>query len=127
MKITTQKGIDTSKALATESGQELREAIEFLADLGQQVVSILRNNVSVEDNLNSLVQEVTVKPDTFQEINTNGKIPRHAWITRSFNSSYPEAGLYWEMNSQNRMQIKVKFHGSPPATLSIRLTLMILF
>lgn len=75
MKLTISRIFELSKALDTESGVELEEPLQFLADMAEQVLRILRNNLTFQDNFNCLVKRVNIRHNTPTAVDLGGKRP----------------------------------------------------
>ena len=128
MKINVTRIFETSRAIATKSGQELKDFIVFVAEALSQIIQALRNNLNFEDNFNAFIISPTVQDGAIQVINTNGKRPTGIlWPTSSSNFNYPITSFAWQFNDAGLVQVKVGFAGSPPSGTLIQIKLVILF
>jgi hypothetical protein len=77
-KITISRMLEISRLLGTDAGKQLADFLSYVSDLSEQVIRILRNNVTIGDNIDGKFLQVTLKHDTEQVINTDSRQP--AWV-----------------------------------------------
>ncbi len=121
MKITLSRVFETSKALATRSGQELQDFINFVAEMSEQSLRALRNGLTFEDNVRCLTLTVSCLHNTAQLINTGGKLPRRVILTRVYSTVNALDSFLWYVDNLNRLTIRCGFTGAPAEQISVDL------
>jgi len=126
MKLTTNRNFETSKVLETKAAQEtgIKDFIQFCSDAFSQIISALRNGLSFEDNMRCFSQQVDLTTGVGQEINTNGKTPLHAWISKP-SYAYPLKSFGWKINDNGKLQVIATMDNSP--TAPVTLTMLIFY
>jgi len=126
-KINVSKLIDTGKFLATAAGKELADLITYLADFVEQVIRTLNKGVTITDNMSSKTLTVNLKNDIEQVINTDNKIPLWIAPARVVSSVYGVDDFHWYVNSANEVVVRVGYTGSPSASITYDVVLVIFF
>ena len=126
-KITIARLLETSKLLATEAGQQLSELVTYMSDLSEQVLRTLNNNVTIKDNLSAKISQVSLKQNTEQVLNTDGKYPVWVAPARVVSNVYGIENFHWYINSANDVIVRVGFTGSPPANIAHDVVLVIFY
>lgn len=126
MKITLSRVFETSRALATNAGQELSDFIDFTAQMSEQVLRALRNGLTFEDNVRCLTQRVTLESDKHQQVSTGGKLPNKVLVTRIYSLTNGLSGFLWYVDNQNRLNVRCTFDSSP-GTSKIDVDLLIFY
>mgnify|MGYP006933461297 CR=1 FL=1 len=60
MKLSIARVLETSKYLATDAGKQLEEFVTFVSDLSEQMIRSLRNGLTLRDNFDCQVVDVTI-------------------------------------------------------------------
>ncbi len=126
-KITIARLLETSKLLATEAGQQLSELITYMSDLSEQVLRTLNNAVTIRDNLDAKIVTVSLKQNTDQVVNTDGKYP--VWIApaRVVSNVYGIENFHWYINSANDVVVRAGFTASPGSNTPFDVVLVIFY
>ena len=61
MKIKLSSVLDLSRFLSTSSGQELKDVLEYLAQLSEQVITALTSNLSYPDNFACEIKQLSLR------------------------------------------------------------------
>lgn len=61
MKIKLSSVLDLSRFLSTKSGQELKDVLEYLSQLSEQVITALTSNLSFPDNFSCEVKQLSIR------------------------------------------------------------------
>lgn len=134
MRLTLNAGLELSKLLATQAGQQLAPALEFLSDLGDQVVSALRKQVTISDNLDAKLQTVELTTATEFVVNVtpdtgNNRTPVGIVPLQVISTTYGYAGFHWYIDSKGQAKIWMRFVDStgtaPAASLRIKVVLLV--
>ena len=125
MKVSLSRLLETSKFLATEVGKQIPDFIQYVADLGENVIRALQNNLTFSDNFKCKTSTLSLKHNVPQPVNTDGKqvfglIPMRAISTTTGVESFI---LY--VNASGETVIQVAFVGAP--TVVVDLVVVILF
>jgi hypothetical protein len=126
-KITIARLLETSKLLATEAGQQLSELITYMSDLSEQVLRTLNNNVTIRDNLSAKISQVSLKHNTEQVLNTDGKYPIWVAPARVISNVVGVDDFHWYINSANDVIVRVGFTGGPPSSTAYDVVLVIFY
>ena len=128
-KVTISRLFEVSKYLTTESGRELKDALVYISEFVENTTRILRNGITFEDNFDSTKKTVSCTPDTELVVLTGERRKVREVICRQAidDTYYTVNSFGWKYNSEGNVVIKAGFTGSPPATQSIKLALLILF
>lgn len=122
-KITISRLLETSKILATKSGQELQDMITYFGDFSEQTLRNLRNGLTFFDNFNCSKKSVSLVHNTPQVVNTDGRSPYK--VETTYQSAIPITGFGWYFNDKGETVVTALFSGSPTAAQNI--TLVIFF
>jgi len=126
-KISIARLLETAKFLSTKAGQELADFITYVADLSEQVLRTLNNNVTIQDNLSAKMLTVSLKNATDQVVNTGNRLP--IWIApmRVVSSTCGVDDFHWYVNSNNEVVVRIGFTGSPTASTAYDVSLVIFY
>lgn len=125
MKLSVSRLVETSKLLNTKAGKDLGELVIYVADLAEDMISALRNGLTLDENENGKSLTVSLTHGTAQVINTDQKRPVEVRVRRVFSSTYGFDGLIWYVNDAGQTVVKINFTGAPTTALDV--TLAILF
>lgn len=121
-KISINALLEVSKMLATKAGQELSEALDFLNDLADQTVRILRQGITVQDNLNASTPTVELTHNTAQVVNFESSKQIFAVIpVRVISTQYGIDSFAWYLNAANQLVVKAGITGAPTERVSVTL------
>ncbi len=121
MKINITRIFETSRALATAPGQLLADFITYCSEAFSQVIVALRNRLTFEDNFQCLIKDVDFSDGISTVINTDGKMPSHIIISRTFNYSNYINMWTWQLDNNNQLEMKIKFDPTPTSAIKVRL------
>jgi hypothetical protein len=124
-KITISRLFETSKILATKSGQELADLVQYLADFAEQTLRNLRNGLTFADNFNCKVFQVKLLQATDTIINTDSKIPIGIIPIRVVSTTATLDAFGWFIDNNGRVNVNARFSGFP--VINIEVVLVILF
>jgi hypothetical protein len=127
MKITLSRVFETSKALASKAGQDLTDFIDFMAQMSEQVLRALRNNLTFEDNMRCITQRVNVKNGELQIINIGNRSPNKIMLTRVYSSIHAVDSFLWFINNSNQLVVRCGFTDNPNTDNRIDIDLLIFY
>ncbi len=115
MKVKLSSVLDLSKFLATQSGKELRDALDYLAQLSQQVITLLTSNLSYGDNFNCEIKRLEVKNNTFTTIKPGKNINvSEVRIRRVIDNNYFIIDYFgWNYDANQNINFIANFINSP--------------
>lgn len=125
MKITLGRIFEIGATLATRSGKEMQNFVEYMADAVEQCIRALRNGLTFADNFQCSIKQLSLTHNVTQVVYSNGKsvvgvIPiKYGTPTNAIDS------FGWELDAANNVQLKVSFVGAP--TVPISVTIIILY
>lgn len=124
-KITISRLFETSKILATKSGQELADLVQYLADFAEQTLRNLRGGLTFADNFNCKIAQVRLLQATNTIINTDGKVPIGIIPIRVVATSATLDAFGWFIDNNGKVNVNARFSGFP--VTNIEVVLVILF
>ena len=130
MKISIGRVFDSGqvmKALKAAGVKGMDEFITYLYDMSTQLVNALRGTLTIEDNLNSLVKEISLEHNVRLAIKLpdQKKIPRHVFLTRAIPIENSPLSFGWQILQDGNLQLLATFTGAP--TSEVQVTVVILF
>lgn len=117
MKLNISRIFETSQLLSTEAGDQLKELVTYMADLAEQVLRALRNQLNFTDNFDCLVTEVSLEHQVLATINNEGKLPVGIQIQRVVSRDYGINGHGWYNDEDGTTKLWVSMTdiaGNPP-------------
>jgi hypothetical protein len=124
--ISIAKLVEVSKFLATKSGTELREFVEYMGGMSEQVIRALKNGLTFRDNFDAEVLEVELTSGTAQIVG-NKKVtvkPSGVLVQRVISSLYALDSFLWYLDGQNKLTVKATFTGSPTDKVTVSLIVL---
>lgn len=123
-KLSINRVLELSQLLKTEAGDQLREALEYLNALGDQVIRNLRQGLNIEDNFKALTQTVTLKDGIEQVINYDKfQIPYEVRVLRTISTQYGYQSILWYFAPNGDLTVKVGFTGGPTEPVEVVLAI----
>lgn len=127
-KITISRIFETSRALATKSGQELADVIQFLAELAEQTLRNLRNGLTYGDNFDCEPKTVALRTGVATVVSVAGTKPvKEVRIRRFLDTRYPLATWIWYIAPSGSLTVQATFSSSPAANYEVPLEILIYF
>lgn len=127
-KISISRIFETSRALATKSGQELADVVGFVADLGEQSLRALRNGLTYGDNFDCEPKLVYLRNDFATVVSVQATKPvKEVRIRRFLDTRYPLTSWIWYTNATGNLTVKATFGSSPAADYEVPLEILIYF
>jgi len=121
MKLAIPKLLETSKLLATKSGQELQELVSYVSTTLTQIIQSLRAGLNYRDNFDCLIQTVQLTHNKSQVINrgpltktVTAVVPMQVVSTTTAITS-----LVWYLDSANALVVIAQFLGAPSSDVSV--------
>lgn len=125
MKLNIPRIFEKSKLLTTEVGQQISEFLDFMTDFSEQVTRALRNQITIADNMDAIVSEVSVPHETESIVYTGGKTPMGITVLKVSDKTYAVDQFRWYIDDSGNTKIWVSF--SPLATANVTVKLAIYF
>jgi hypothetical protein len=127
MKLNISRIFETSQLLATEAGDQLKEMITYMADLSEQVLRALRNQLNYGDNFDAIVSNVSLTHQVTSTINTDRRTPVGIEIQRVVSTQYGIDGHGWYVDEDESVKLWVSFvdnaGGTPTEPQSVRIVI----
>tara|TARA_R110002074_G_scaffold48813_2_gene124734 strand:- start:514 stop:915 length:402 start_codon:yes stop_codon:yes gene_type:complete len=132
MKLKISNVIDLSRFLTTRSGQELKELLEYISRLGDEVVTSLTSNLTYEDNFLCEIKQVSIRTGTSNIIKTSKNLPvKEIRIRRVYDDIYFIVSSFgWTYTAQGEILVNSTFisqGGSSDINREIVLDLIIFY
>lgn len=124
MKINLSKLFDTDVIVKRFNDAKVTGIDDFvssISSLSDQVITILRNNVSLADNIDCKIKTLDLKHnETFTLENPQRlKTVQHLVATRSIPFANPVSSLAWQYNAKGDLELKAQFVGAPTSPVSV--------
>lgn len=109
-KISISRIFETSRALATKSGQELSDVVQFLADLAEQTLRALRNGLTYGDNFDCEPKFVQLRSGVATVISVTAAKPvKEVRVRRFLDTRYPLASWIWYVDQAGALTVQAVF------------------
>lgn len=125
MKLSLSRIFETSKLLATDAGQQLQEFITYSADLAEQVLRALRNQLNFKDNFDCDTKVVSLMHGVDTIISLGTRIPFGVMTLRCESLTNNIDSLGWHIDASGNFKVNVRFTGV--VSSPINTTLVIFF
>lgn len=119
MKITVARLLETGKLLATKSGQELADLINYVNDTTAEFARVLRGGLSYADNFNCIVRTYSIKHNTEQIIFTDNKIPFGIQVQKVVSTTTGVDSFIWFNGNDNQTRVKIGLIGAPTEVVDV--------
>ena len=123
MKLNIPRIFEKSQALSSDAGKQLTDFINFMADFVEQTTRALRNQVTIADNMDTIVSEVTVADSTETVVYTNGKIPSGIHVIKVSDKNHAVSAFRWYINDQNQTIVWCKYYSVPTSQVNLKLVI----
>ena len=130
-KLTINRVFEVSKSLVTDAGKELKEFIEYTADIAEQTIRALRSGLTFQDNLNCEIKTVTgLKHNVEQTVLL--AVNRQPWgvllgkVISSNTALCGSTGFIWHLNQDSQLVIKLSIP-TAPATATVDAVIILLY
>lgn len=118
MKLNIPRIFEKSKLLTTEVGQQISEFLDFMTDFSEQVTRALRNQITIADNMDAIVSEVSVPHETESIVYTGGKTPMGITILKVANKDLSVDSFRWYVDESNQTRVWVSYGGVSKVTIN---------
>ncbi len=110
----------------TKAGVEGADAfVTFVTDFSDQIISALRNRLTIEENLSSTVKDVTLSEATNQVISFDKKLtPKHVFATKCRPFSTAVTAFNWEMTQSGDLRVRASFLNAPTTLQTVTLVIL---
>lgn len=127
-KLRTTKVFDVSKYLETKAGVELKDALEYLAEFTNEIITNLTNSLNYADNFASELKSVSVKNNVETVVKTGGRRVSEVRILQAVDNIYYVVDKFgWKYNSQGNVVIKATFDGLIDPLYTVNLNIIFYF
>lgn len=129
MKIKLSSVLDLSKFLSTQAGKELRDVLEYLSQLSQQLITALTSNLSYSDNFSCEIKRIQIANNTITKIAPSRAINvTEIRIRRVYdNVFYIVDYCGWNYADDGSINFLVNFIGTTPANYLINVDIIIYY
>lgn len=124
MKLSLSRIFETSQALATQAGQQLREPLQFLSNLGEQTLRALRNGLTFTDNFDGQLKLVDLSADVDQVVGGLRKTPTLVLPGRVYSTTSNIDSFGWWINGNSELVVNAGFTGAPTEALPVVLVIL---
>ena len=127
-KLRTTKVFDVSKYLETKSGKELKDALEYLAEFTNEMITNLTNSLTYFDNFSCELKSVSVKNNVETVVKTSGRRVSEVRIRQSVDNNYYIVDKFgWKYNNEGNVVIKASFDGLSDPLYLVNLNIIFYF
>lgn len=122
-KVTISRIFETSKTLATKSGQELSEFVVYMAQFAEQALRALRQGLTFSENFAAQQINVALTHNVEQIINIQ-KQPVGIIPIRTISASTAVESFIWYINDQTQTVVKANFVGAPATSQTVAIVVL---
>lgn len=123
MKLTITRVFETAKILATETGQQISDMVNYLAEFVDQVVRALRNGLTFADNFDCQIKTVSLTHDVAQIVSSDRKVTGMIPI-RCIRQDLMLAEFGWYYDDNGRLTVKASFDADPGNAVDVQLVML---
>lgn len=123
MKLTITRVFETAKILATETGQQISDMVNYLAEFVDQVVRALRNGLTFADNFDCQIKTVSLTHDVAQIVSSDRKVTGMIPI-RCVRQDLMLAEFGWYYDDNGRLTVKASFDADPGNAVDVQLVML---
>lgn len=129
MKIKLSSVLDLSRFLETKAGQELQDALSYLSNLSNEVITALTSNLSYADNFSCEIKRVSLQSGVETIISPSKTTSvREIRVRRIYdNNFYVVESIGWNYDESGNVKFKVSLSGSPPSGYLINMDIIIFY
>lgn len=108
MKITISRLFETTKTLSTKAGREVKDFVEYMAQLSELTVRALRNGLTFRDNFSAEILSVTLQHGVALQLNNKKLSPEGIIVQRVLAAGRSLQGeLKWFLDEGGNVQALV--------------------
>lgn len=128
-KVNISRLFEVSRYLTTQSGQELKDALEYISSFATETVRNLKQGLTFGDNFDAEIKSISVVSGVETTIMPSKKTNiTQVMLRRVINNTYYTVDSFgWKYGAAGNLVVKIVFSGSPPATTSIDAELIIFY
>lgn len=123
MKLTITRVFETAKILATETGQQISDMVNYLAEFVDQVVRALRNGLTFADNFDCQIKTVSLTHDVAQIVSSDRKVTGMIPI-RCVRQDLMLSEFGWYYDDNGRLTVKASFDADPGNAVDVQLVML---
>ena len=129
MKLKVSSVLDLTKYLETKTGQELKDLLEYIAQLSDEVVTALTSNLSYNDNFSAETKRSLLRngePTVIKPKNDKATV-KEIRARRIYDDTYYLVQAFgWHYNGEGEVEVQLLVAGAP-VTLEFEVDLLILY
>lgn len=125
-KVTVSRIFEVGQIASTKAYGELQSFIEYTNLFTDNVIRILRNGISVTDNLDATVFSVPLNSANSQKISVKQE-PIAVLVIRQSPITNPLTKFVWDMTSDKSLSLTATFTTTPTPTNPVTLKLLIIY
>lgn len=127
-KITISRIFETTKALATQAGNDLNEFVTFSAQFAEITIRALRNGLTADDNFDCEIKTLKLTQGSVTEVNVGKRRPREIRQRRLLNTAYMlSRPIAWGFTAKGNVYVSAEFTPTPPAGEVVEIEIIILY
>lgn len=123
MKLTITRVFETAKILASETGQQISDMVNYLAEFVDQVVRALRNGLTFSDNFDCQIKTVSLTHDVAQIVSSDRKVTGMIPI-RCIRQDLMLSEFGWYYDDNGRLTVKASFDADPGNAVDVQLVML---
>ena len=130
MKIKISSVVDLTKYLETKTGQDLKELLEYIAQLADEVITALTSNLSYVDNFSSEVKRCVLRTGERTEISISKPKAevKEIRVRRIYDDTYFLVEQFgWHYNQEGKVEVMLIIGGGAVVTSEFDVDLLILY
>jgi len=129
MKIKLSSVLDLSRYLTTPAGQSLKDVLQYLSMLAQEVITALSNNLSYEDNFSCEIKRVVITNNVQTRVLSSKALPvKEIRVRRIYDNNYYVVSSFgWTYDVSGNLSILLNLAGAPAPDRQVSVDLIIYY
>lgn len=124
MKITLSKLFDADtviKRFLEAKVQGIEDFVTAVSDQSDKLIQVLRNNVSIADNIDCLAKDFVMIHNQTLVIENPERLKqvKHITVTKAMPFANPVTSFAWAYNAKGGIDLKAQFLGAPTASVTV--------
>lgn len=119
---------EISQYISTEAGGQLKDALEYLSEYVEVTVRALRNGLTIDNNFNATVKNVSLNNSTetvIQGAGTEIRTVKQIMLRKVVSAdNYMVTGFGWKINNSGDVVVKATFEGSPTSPIDCQIAIL---
>lgn len=124
--IKVSKILELAKFTQTEAGKQLQDFLQYVSELADQVIRILRNGITIQDNVDAKWLDVTLVTGVATVVNVGSRRAKMITVAQVVSVLYGLDAFSWYVDTDGSTKVKATLTGSP-GTAQVPVVLLVCY